>query len=182
MDSLTELALHAKSALYGRAGPVTFANRGKSNQKRLPLHPASSCGARNGRDVSTSHESFAVATHNVCRRHVYDRPLLRSSARAEGATSNQRASTHRTRYIDTQGRRSFNMRNNLTRKSLSSKSPVHHKLSSEQKTSTAVKIRSNASSVSKFHRNIRLSARCSRMKSKNRRSNSSPDSNPLRNG
>ena len=32
----------ATCALYGRAGPVTFANRGKSNQKRLPhtpLHP-----------------------------------------------------------------------------------------------------------------------------------------------
>ena len=77
--------MFATSALHGRAGPVTFANRGKSNQKRLPLHPASSSGARNGRDVSTAHESSADATHSVRRRHVYDRPLLRSSARAEGA-------------------------------------------------------------------------------------------------
>ena len=44
----------ATSALCGRAGPVTFANRGKSNQKRLPLHPASSSGARNGRDPHKS--------------------------------------------------------------------------------------------------------------------------------
>ena len=33
----------------------------------------------------TAHESFAGATHSVCRRRIYDRPLLRSSARAEGA-------------------------------------------------------------------------------------------------
>jgi hypothetical protein len=39
-------------ALHGRAGPVTFCNRAKSNQKRLPLHPASSSGARTGRDAS----------------------------------------------------------------------------------------------------------------------------------
>ena len=32
--------LHATSALCGHAGPVTFANRGKSDQKRLPLLPA----------------------------------------------------------------------------------------------------------------------------------------------
>ena len=75
----------ATSALYGRAGPVTVCNRAKSNQKRLPLHPASPCGARNGRDASTAHESSADATHSVCRRRIYDRPLLRSSARAEGA-------------------------------------------------------------------------------------------------
>ena len=75
----------ATFALYGRAGPVTFCNRAKSNQKRLPLHPASSSGARNGRDASTAHESSADATHSVCRRRIYDRPLLRSSARAEGA-------------------------------------------------------------------------------------------------
>ena len=82
---LEEPSVHATSALYRRAGPVTFANCGKSNQKRLLLHPASSSGARNGRDASTSHECFAVATQSVCRRRIYDRPLLRSSARAEGA-------------------------------------------------------------------------------------------------
>jgi hypothetical protein len=37
------------------------------------------------RDASTSHESFADATHSVCRRRVYDRTTLRASGRAEGA-------------------------------------------------------------------------------------------------
>ena len=37
---LNKLALHATIALYGRAGPVSFGSRPKSNQKRLPLLPA----------------------------------------------------------------------------------------------------------------------------------------------
>ena len=47
-----------------------------------PLHPAvlATGGMRR-----TAHESFADATHSVCRRRIYDRQLLRSSARAEGA-------------------------------------------------------------------------------------------------
>ena len=85
MDSLTELALHAKSALYGRAGPVTFGSRPKSNQKRLPLLPALSSSARVVRDASTAHESYADAAQNVCRRRIYDLTTLRASGRAEGA-------------------------------------------------------------------------------------------------
>ena len=54
----------------------------KSASPCAPLHPAvlATGGMRR-----TSHECFAAATHSVCRRRIYDRPLLRSSARAEGA-------------------------------------------------------------------------------------------------
>ena len=55
---------------------------GKEASPCTPLHPPvlATGGMR-----QTAHESFAVATHSVCRRRIYDRPLLRSSARAEGA-------------------------------------------------------------------------------------------------
>ena len=75
----------ATRALYGRAGPVTFGSRPKSNQNGLPHSPLFPPVLATGGTCRTAHESFADATHSVCRRHVYDRPLLRSSARAEGA-------------------------------------------------------------------------------------------------
>ncbi len=52
VGSAQRTSAFATLALYGRAGPVTFGSRPKSNQKRLPLHPAASSGARNGRDAS----------------------------------------------------------------------------------------------------------------------------------
>ena len=75
----------ATGALYRRAGSVTFgiAPKVTKNASRCtPLHPAvlATGGMRR-----TAHESFAVATQSVCRRRTYERPLLRSSARAEGA-------------------------------------------------------------------------------------------------
>ena len=55
---------------------------GKEASPCTPLHPAvlATGGMRR-----TAHESFADATQSVRRRRIYDRPLLRSSARAEGA-------------------------------------------------------------------------------------------------
>ena len=75
----------ATLALHGRAGPVTFCNRAKSNQKRLPLHPASSCGARNGRAALDIARTRRLRVANSAMQCRYARPLLRSSARAEGA-------------------------------------------------------------------------------------------------
>jgi hypothetical protein len=64
-------------SLFAVAQKVT-----KNASPCTPLHPAvlATGGMRR-----TAHESFANATHSVCRRRLYDRPLLRSSARAEGA-------------------------------------------------------------------------------------------------
>ena len=75
----------ATLALHGRAGPVTFCNRAKSNQKRLPLHPASSSGARNGRAALDIARTRRLRVANSAMQCRYDRPLLRSSARGEGA-------------------------------------------------------------------------------------------------
>jgi hypothetical protein len=72
-------------ALHGRAGPVTFCSRAKSNQKRLPLHPASSCGARKGRAALDIARTRRLRVANSAMQCRYNRPLLRSSARAEGA-------------------------------------------------------------------------------------------------
>jgi len=60
--------IFATLALYGRAGPVTFANRGKSNQKRSPVHPSSSSGARNRRSnrVDTHALSETNRTRSFC--------------------------------------------------------------------------------------------------------------------
>ena len=66
---------------------VTFASRGKSNQKRLPLVPAVSCSARveaGAAQIARTLRSRAAIGLMV---RVYDRPLLRSSARAEGAVA-----------------------------------------------------------------------------------------------
>jgi hypothetical protein len=75
----------ATSALYGRAGPVTFGIAPKVTKNASPCTPLHPPVLATGGMRRTAHESFAIATHSVCRRRIYDRPLLRSSARAEGA-------------------------------------------------------------------------------------------------
>ena len=75
----------ATSALYGRAGPVTFGIAPKVTKSASPCTPLHPAVLATGGMRRTAHESFANATHSVCRRRIYDRPLLRSSARAEGA-------------------------------------------------------------------------------------------------
>ena len=75
----------ATLALHGRARPVTFGSRPKSNQNGLPHTPLFPPVLATGGTCRTAHECFAVATQSVCRRRIYDRPLLRSSARAERA-------------------------------------------------------------------------------------------------
>ena len=56
--------------------------------KRLAPNPAVPCGARNGRDQNKSPDGALTARSGLMVL-VYDRPLLRSSARGDGAfTSN----------------------------------------------------------------------------------------------
>ncbi len=52
--------------------------------KRLAPNPAVPCGARNGRDPHKSPDGALTARGGLMVR-VYDRPLLRSSARGDGA-------------------------------------------------------------------------------------------------
>ena len=83
---LTEWRLvFATSALYGRARPVTFGIAPKVTKNASPCTPLLPAVLATGGMRRTARESFADATHSVCRRRIYDRPLLRSSARAEGA-------------------------------------------------------------------------------------------------
>ena len=57
----------------------------KVTKNACPCTPLNPPVLATGGMRQTAHESFAVATHSVCRRRIYHRPLLRSSARAEGA-------------------------------------------------------------------------------------------------
>ena len=75
----------ATFALHGRARPVTFGIAPKVTKNASPCTPLHPPVLATGGMRRTAHESFAIATHSVCRRRIYDRPLLRSSARAEGA-------------------------------------------------------------------------------------------------
>ena len=57
----------------------------KVSKNASPCTPLNPAVLAPGGMRRTAHVSFADATHCVCRRRIYDRPLLRSSARAEGA-------------------------------------------------------------------------------------------------
>ncbi|GEM_PF-5624945 len=60
-----------------------FLRRQKVTKKLAP-NPAVPCGARNGRDQNKSPEGALTARGGLMVL-VYDRPLLRSSARGDGA-------------------------------------------------------------------------------------------------
>jgi hypothetical protein len=85
----------ATSALCGRAGPVTFANRGKSNQKRLPLHPASSSGARVSRDA----RSWQVRVARILRCRYAECAQENSSWTAKRSAPRRGLKGLRTRYL-----------------------------------------------------------------------------------
>ena len=66
-------------------GQSLFAIAQKVTKNACPYTPLLPPVLATGGMRRTAHVSFADATHSVCRRRIYDRPLLRSSARAEGA-------------------------------------------------------------------------------------------------
>jgi Domain of unknown function (DUF4062) len=75
----------ATSALYGRARPVTFGIAPKVTKNASPCTPLLPPVLATG-GMRQRHTKASLTLRTVCARgRIYDRPLLRSSARAEGA-------------------------------------------------------------------------------------------------
>ena len=82
---LNEITRLPPSRSMAARGQSLFAVAQKVTKNASPCTPLVPAVLATGGMRRTAHESFAYATHRVCRRRIYDRPLLRSSARAEGA-------------------------------------------------------------------------------------------------
>ena len=77
--------IFATSALHGRAGPVTFGIAPKVTKNACPCTPLLPPVLATG-GMRQRHTKASLSLRTVCARgRIYDRPLLRSSARAEGA-------------------------------------------------------------------------------------------------